>query len=610
MDRLAVKGFFTALFRQVEPGMLVNISTLDKTKVMKQYWRVSPEEKLEVFIEALTETVIKAGKNKNVFVSGGLYESKSRLAENVAGTQGFWLDIDVGTVGHNKGDLPPTIEDALELLSHLPEPTLIVHSGHGLQVWFLLDESWIFEDPGEYTDAARLSAKVNHALKMWAKTMGWSTDNVGDLSRLMRVPGSDNVKEEPHVPVTILKGDGPYWGLDSLNRAIILPPNVGGYKTPDVPEPRGPIANVAGQLIVESGREPSAKLLKALWRAAPKAERIYDNREFPTDDTKSGVDYTLATYAAKAGGLWTPQAICDLLIMRAEEHGFPLKTPHYYKFTINRVLDYNKETIQHNEVLEDLAEARKPEGKTKEEQSQQLYDKVLRVLGIDVNIAIIQPRKVINGELVPTGNRTYRFTAKDGQQRTLLRSQLSSQKEAKDELSEAGIYIYTVFKPMEWSGIVNDIGLSAAFEYVSEEETEEGEIKSHLASWFMSMPKVDGRSQIRMLNSRDTSPFLWPENSDNQTIAFCNTAFKKYLRNQVFSQIDPKPSTLKSIGAVTDKATFRDGNTTRSMHVWLMPSSRPEDEQWREIASRMRAASYRQTVKAYEELQERQDAPE
>lgn len=592
--------------------MLVNISTLDKTKVMKQYWRVSPEEKLEVFIDALTNHVVKNGVNKNVFVSGGLYESKSRLAENVAGTQGFWLDIDVGTVGHNKGDLPPTVEDALELLDNLPEPTLIVHSGHGLQVWYLLNESWIFENPGEYTDAARLSAKVNHALKMWAKTMGWSTDNVGDLSRLMRVPGSDNVKEEPFVPVTILKDNGPYWEASELNIAITLPPNVGGYKTPDVPEPRGPIDNVAGQLIVESGREPSAKLLKALWRAAPKAERIYDNKEYPTDDTKSGVDYTLASYAAKAGGLWTPQMICDLLIMRAEEHGFPLKTQHYYQFTINRVMSFNKEAIDHTAVLEDLAEARKPEGKTKEEQSQQLHDKLVKALGINLKgrIVVIQARKVENGELVADGPRSYKFTAEDGQSVTLSRSQLSSQKEAKDELSQAGIYIDVLFKNAEWSSIVNDFSRAAIFEYVSEDETEIGEIKGLLASWFMNTPKVDGRSQVRMTSSRDTSPFLWPEDGPNQRIAFCSTAFKKHLHDKVFTQISVPPSTLRSIGATPDKATIRDGKETKSISVWFMPNTREEDEIWRTIALRMRDTSYRQTVRDRDEQRQRADSEE
>lgn len=611
MDRNTVSSFFTALFRQVEPDKFINISMLDGKK-MRQFWRSTSYDNFEHFIEGLTDLVIKHGDGSNVFISGALYEEKSRKAEKVVGIQGLWLDIDIGSVAHNKKDLPPDIDSALELLSKLPQPTLIIFSGHGLQVWYLFEEPWMFGGPEDHEDSARLSMTLNHALKMWAKTMEWSTDNVGDLSRLMRVPGSVNAKEEPFVPVEIIKSDGPYWTLDDLNRAITLPPNVGGYKTPEAPKPNGPIPDVAGSLIVAPGREPSAKLTNLLWKVAPKAKRIYDNKEFPTDNTKSGVDYTLASYAAKAGGFWTPQMICDLLIMRAEEHGFELKTQHYYQFTINRVFEYNNAEISHNEIMEDLKEARKSEGKTKDELAQQIHDKLERALGVKFGNRIfkLQARKRENGKDLASGKRQYVVTAEDGSKVTLLDSDLDSQKLVKAKLREIGIYIDVLFKTTEWGAIANDFARAAIEEWVSEEETEEGEIKGLLASWFLNTPKVDARSQIRMMNSRETSPFVWPEGEDDpKHIAFCNTAFKRHLKDKMFMSIEVSTSTLKSIGAINKPIAVKDDGKAKSLWVWLMPNHREEDEIWRDIAERMSSTSYRQTVKSYEELQERKEAP-
>ena len=73
--------------------------------------------------------------------------SNKRLREwEVAAITAFWADIDVAHPVHKKSEqLPPSIERAMEAIAQLPfEATIIVNSGHGLQLWWVLKEVWTF----------------------------------------------------------------------------------------------------------------------------------------------------------------------------------------------------------------------------------------------------------------------------------------------------------------------------------------------------------------------------------------------------------------------------------------------------------------------------------
>lgn len=131
---------------------------------------------------------------------------------DVSGVVALWADIDVGTFGHEGGPYPPDVRSARRVLDSvgLP-PTVLIHSGYGLQAWWVLAEPWLasdFEDP----DAARL--EMDNLSRDWISTLrfradmigGWKIDSVFDLSRLMRAPGSMNMKNirEPQ-PVKIIE---------------------------------------------------------------------------------------------------------------------------------------------------------------------------------------------------------------------------------------------------------------------------------------------------------------------------------------------------------------------------------------------------------------------
>lgn len=109
----------------------------------------------------------------------------------------FWADIDIAdATSHAKTNLPPDIPSALELIPKNLPPSVVVSSGHGLHVYWLLDVPVTIteENRKEVMDTAR---KVQQLIRHAASRRGWHIDPVADLSRILRVPGTLNYKSEP-----------------------------------------------------------------------------------------------------------------------------------------------------------------------------------------------------------------------------------------------------------------------------------------------------------------------------------------------------------------------------------------------------------------------------
>src|SRR6185437_7597090 len=89
--------------------------------------------------------------------------------EDCTAIPGLWLDIDYG-LDHKKPNLPPTEEEARALIEemNLP-PTMIIHSGRGLQAWWCFRESWIFENAEEREQAEQLTKRWCSTLRAKAK---------------------------------------------------------------------------------------------------------------------------------------------------------------------------------------------------------------------------------------------------------------------------------------------------------------------------------------------------------------------------------------------------------------------------------------------------------
>ncbi|TVM14533.1 hypothetical protein DPQ33_17275 [Oceanidesulfovibrio indonesiensis] len=123
--------------------------------------------------------------------------------DGVAFIPGVWMDIDIAGPNHKATDLPPDEQAVWEVINHFPlEPTLVVHSGGGLHVYWLFKRPWALSLDEDREQAKALSRNFQEHLAQFARGKGWKLDKTHDLCRILRVPGSSNYKD-PNNPVSV-----------------------------------------------------------------------------------------------------------------------------------------------------------------------------------------------------------------------------------------------------------------------------------------------------------------------------------------------------------------------------------------------------------------------
>lgn len=129
---------------------------------------------------------------------------------------GFALDIDLAGGDHAAQNLPRTPEAAAQLLDKAgaPMPSMILNSGGGLYALWLFREPFVIR-----TETDRM--RVGSAMKAFENTVrapfiaaGLKLDAIGELSRILRVPGLINAKYG--VPVSYLMQRGERYSLEEL----------------------------------------------------------------------------------------------------------------------------------------------------------------------------------------------------------------------------------------------------------------------------------------------------------------------------------------------------------------------------------------------------------
>ena len=259
----------------------------------------------------------------------------------IAGLCGLYGDIDFADpnapAAHRKENLPPNCEAALELIEAMPvPPTVIIHSGHGLQPYWLFSTPWMFAGATERDQAKDLSYSWNARLIQLAKERGWQMDSVFDLARVLRVPGTLNLKPDcPPVSVRVLQWDGPKYSPNELAGVVPIvssPPPVTTRSS----------AGQTGRLELEGAwvtdtAEPPAEKFEAAYRNSKKFADSWDRQRLDlADQSGSGYDFSLATLAATFG--WLDAEIVALLIAHHRKHGTDpkLDRPRYYSHTIGK----------------------------------------------------------------------------------------------------------------------------------------------------------------------------------------------------------------------------------------------------------------------------------
>ena len=138
--------------------------------------------------EALARHLVAHGQTANAYFACATFpaDGEDRLAEHALRVGALWADLDCGP-----GKPYETREAARSAIdAFVLPPSALVNSGNGLQAWWLLDE------PSSDLDrAVRLVRGLAHSLD--------GDSHVADRARIMRVPGTLNVKPSNPQPLPV-----------------------------------------------------------------------------------------------------------------------------------------------------------------------------------------------------------------------------------------------------------------------------------------------------------------------------------------------------------------------------------------------------------------------
>ena len=145
----------------------------------------------------------------HTWVSVGTFLPHRRAVKNSCCVPALWVDIDPPEE-HSAGLAAWQCATHRRLMAFVPSPSLIVFTGRGFHSY------WLFTEPVRVRESharAGLVVQANGVLQRRLKG-----DTVGDLARVLRVPGS--VSPKTNTRCRLLVEDGPMYDFDNLVRAL------------------------------------------------------------------------------------------------------------------------------------------------------------------------------------------------------------------------------------------------------------------------------------------------------------------------------------------------------------------------------------------------------
>ena len=184
------KEFLCEIYKDCNAGF-ITLTLLPERKTL--WFKVSEIAKASIVAQ-------KYGAKTNTFFGIGL--RKKTLPNNLRGGENdisvigtLYADIDIKSSAHAQTDLPGSIDEAMNFLNCLPlKPTIIVDSGNGLHAYWLLNKPFRIQSIEDKSSISSIFKGWSKFVNTKAKERGWKLDNVSDLARVLRVPGTVNHK--------------------------------------------------------------------------------------------------------------------------------------------------------------------------------------------------------------------------------------------------------------------------------------------------------------------------------------------------------------------------------------------------------------------------------
>jgi hypothetical protein len=300
-----------------------------------------PDKKSRWFtnVPAAADYVASINGGRDIYVGVGLSKedygpTRRCVAEEITGITAVWADLDLFSEAHQK-PLPRTIPEALSIIPPMMPPTLVIATGNGIHAWWLLKEPSIFDNEEERKDAAATVHRWHTLLRINASAKGWAFERLADLSRVLRIPDTQNLKDSNQPKnVTVYSCD-----LSHRHNLSDFDEFLDDVAIPDPDAERGAARDwqerFADKPLVISLDSRIPQDLIDGWMAA---DMRFNNtwlrqRHDLKDQTNSGYDMALADFGVQAG--LSEQQIVDLIVHHRALHGKGHRTRiDYYQRTI------------------------------------------------------------------------------------------------------------------------------------------------------------------------------------------------------------------------------------------------------------------------------------
>ena len=479
-------------------------------------------------------------------------------AADICGIPGVWLDIDIlNPIAHKKTRLPETEAVAKTIIKTFPlSPTMVIHSGHGYQYWWVFDKFWQFQSKEEHDAAAELVRQFTWTVRDMARKMGYDLDMTFDLSRVMRVPGSKNFKDNPPKDVEMVEYNG---GL-IYNReefASSLDFYMASIGT-EIQEKRE--KKVEGVIFtLDPKAEPPTDKFDALYNLDLKfrASWEHERKDFK-DDSPSAYDLSLASLAAYAG--WPAQEIVNLLIAFRRKHGFDLKLREdYYQRTYAAAVT----VARRKDALEEIAREIPVQPENPEERAETVKRALESLRGLFGSLEI---KKIIKYKIDPP---EYRILTDKKMIHVGPVANLIEQIQLRRKLAEATGFYMPGFETRRWANVAQTLLNACEEDMVSEEATNEGIVQAWLISYLQHMEPVYDKDDAQLTHR----PFFM----DNHLYLF-GTEFNIYLRT-FHKEVHNKKALgflLKEYGFVNTHLNFKRERGFISRSVWKLDINKNE----------------------------------
>lgn len=284
--------------------------------------------------------------DRNVYMSKGYFNeplgtNKRGSLNDMAGVLCLSLDVDYGEEHNNSKHYPPTLDDTSAVVhTIILQPTLLIHTGHGLAPLWKLDQP--------ITDIAQAQNIAKRLYQLYEEEMeaqGWDIDPAYDSARPIRIAGSQNFNRPKNpVPVTIFEHNDEH----TVN-AHCLDTNLPQLKE-ECREVSATIVSI-GELKLDPEAQPNSELYRKL---SEKEDFMrswkYEREEFKGDNSPSRYDFSIACFVIQNGG--TAQDCADFMIASRKRNGVDLKLdrPDYYERTISKAVQLKDDPEVHNHI--------------------------------------------------------------------------------------------------------------------------------------------------------------------------------------------------------------------------------------------------------------------